>query len=1055
MANSKLDQRISLIKQRASSGQDVDKRIATIKQRALYGNVENQIKGKEGLLSQALSSVPVIQSAQAASEVLNREEALFAEPIVRLQTGNKDLLEGAKLAIEGKTISPIDPNRQTQLGDALRIAGVPEPLAAIGGFGASFLLPSSLAIAGISGKLAKGAVKAKRLADLKLVRQAGKRLSRFKLLDRISPMIDEAKFVDAFDEATKSGIFPDIKRTFTNIFDDLMKNKEVTKRLTPQAIESEARRRTLANVTGQLKKETGLDLLANSAETAAGELNVFGNMGQANPRANRTLQALDEISEQAIKAPGSEKDLGAFGQLMSRVNIQSDVTSKNPLAKGIFKTARFVEQNIIEPLSNRFGTRLSNIQRATGIKLGSNESRQVGLMLDSFDDLAKVPRNAGFKDTMVKNLMKNNGTSAEVTRSLVDDIFPTALPEDNIMVAFDNIRRRITVPIAEKAKLPVNRTIKSYLTKIYEDASKNSGKVSKTEMLNKIGSDLGVDPATHESILRDLNLIKENIPVAAKANIKEKFFGPLSKSRANNIPQSIKDQLILSRNFDAFDVMSKYIKGATSKIGIDEFLPRARTLHAQMGRTSEISKYSGDCIEAFRGVPQGNTSKALNKIAAFEAWRQFTSKIGLRPITAVVNLTQTPINTLTELVGQHGFKNGGKAFIRGLSEFFTSKGQKLIRASGSILDTPGVIKDINFHKKLLQKTADVAGFMFQKAETFNRGVSFLAGRRVAIQKGANIRTANQMGRELTDLTQFIFGKSNRPLFLQTPIGSMMGRFKIFTINQINFIKRNVKSPKAIATFIGMTAAIGGPDAIPIIEGFRQQMNETSPDNPLTKALNAAQRTSIAGQLGIDLGGGRLGIPLMQEMNMFTKPGGKDNFNRAINTILGPTYADSKRLFETVSNIMASGVSQQTVDNLIRLSSTEFNDIREAIQIASTGKLTDSRGRTRFEVPREDAVRFALGFETPEVVAERKKIDTLVAFNEDYRSTKRRVMDLFLDGKGEQAFKLANKGVKVQGKRVPIMVDGNSFVSAIMSRMLTTKQRILKSTPRIGRAVIKD
>jgi hypothetical protein len=1021
----------------------------------------------------------------AVFEGLAREEAAFAEPIVRKMTGKGNPLGGVMEGLQGGTVSQFDPNRRTEIGDIYRSAGFNEPISATLGLATSLLLPSNLVPGALIGKATAKAKRLKNLRALRVFNRVTKQASRVELAENISPLLDSGSFDDAFKKLDDAGLFPDIQGRYKNALDDLVKadietlkfneinkhiitdNPEVLERMArfdPFSDASKARRNVLAKETAvrgivdEYKPKSLTELIKNIRANADGTANVFGAVGKANPN----LRFLDDI-EKILASPDDLpiKEMNALRNSVSHVVLPHQNLNRHPVSAKAFKLARRAEHEITT-LENRFGRKLENMQNAIGVKPGSIESKQISMLLDTFEDIRSIPRGANLVDEIVKRqtskaLAKNKqviGASRDVVERVVDSIFPTKQVSPQALKGFSYARDKIYGPLARRLQASGFDTITGYFTRVYEGLIKGVQPDKKLDVLNNVARQLGVDPSFHEATLGRLGLLNLDSPAVTTK------FPKFLKGR-KNIPLNRRDELFLSRNLDFFDVTSNYVRNASNKVGIDEFLRATTGFADQIGANTPIGTYFRQWRDAFRGVPVGGINNAaVRNIAAWEGTRQFISKIGLRPITAIVNLTQTPLNTLSQLVADNGFRGGGKVFMQSLSDYFTQRGQKMIAGSG-VLEN-GFISSQNFatNRGFLQKMSKATGVFFEAAENFNRGFSFLAGRNAELLRQtskmgyvpgkANFKAANAAGRQLSDITQFIFNKSNRPLFLQTPIGSVIGRFKIFTLNQLEFFRRTLgKSPKAAATFAGMLTAIGGPDAIPMVEGLRQQMNDHHPNEPLTKALNQMQRHSIAGMLGVSFGG-RLGIPLLQELELFSRPG-PAGFEKALAGIMGPSVSDASNLWRFWSDVQNSGLSAPTIRNLIRIVSSQGFDIAEAWEMAQTGKITKPDGSVIYNIPEKDMVKIVAGFDPEGIAQERLRNTRRMKVDNELSQRSSRFWSMVFQGKTDGAMKMWADSME-SGKFFEIGED--QFKAQMLKRIMDANQRsFFKGSSKVAKIAV--
>ena len=137
----------------------------------------------------------------------------------------------------------------------------------------------------------------------------------------------------------------------------------------------------------------------------------------------------------------------------------------------------------------------------------------------------------------------------------------------------------------------------------------------------------------------------------------------------------------------------------------------------------------------------------------------------------------------------------------------------------------GRFKDIWNGKNPISGTLnEVGSFIPGTTERLSRVHSFTMGH-IFYRDIMNVRdpdTLYRLAAEFTDLAQFQYGRSHKPMVFDGPLGQMLGLFKTFVSNYIGWmsvyagegIKHNNWAP--LMWQMGGTAAIGGAGALPLI-----------------------------------------------------------------------------------------------------------------------------------------------------------------------------------------------------------------------------------------------
>lgn len=400
-------------------------------------------------------------------------------------------------------------------------------------------------------------------------------------------------------------------------------------------------------------------------------------------------------------------------------------------------------------------------------------------------------------------------------------------PDDNaspaVKQAAEITRRHILNPIARMHKLPAQgRFLQDYFPHIMTPEGMPRDIVEGYARSLAGGDEAwrALSSAEQGSRLRQAMEAVRTLP-------EESTFGSISKHRFTDISPEYDDPV---------RIMARYVRGATKKFYVDKILKTADEALPKMD--SGLREYAVRYIDDFRGIPHsgevmtnemirtkldaleakggikagvahlyqkmfGTTSReAANVAKAITA----DAKLGANLFSPIQNLSQTTINTYTK-VGYRGLYQAMK--MRG-----TDQGQRLLQKSGVFYDVAKYDFSPQDIKGITGRATNVLLKGFSWSEQTNREIAYLSGYLKAqkINPRASWKVLDEAGRRLVDETQFIYDVTGRPEFLRGPVGSTAGQFKMFTINQLRFIK-NLK-PSEWPRFLLSTALHGGMKGIP-------------------------------------------------------------------------------------------------------------------------------------------------------------------------------------------------------------------------------------------------
>lgn len=154
---------------------------------------------------------------------------------------------------------------------------------------------------------------------------------------------------------------------------------------------------------------------------------------------------------------------------------------------------------------------------------------------------------------------------------------------------------------------------------------------------------------------------------------------------------------------------------------------------------------------------------------------------------------------------------------------------------------------------------DVVMIAFDAAEKLNRTHAFIAGYEMAGKKGANFEERVRAGEKLSEDSQFIYSKANRPEIARGKMAPLF-TFRLFAGNWLRLIRNNVNKndwPSAVG-MLGTMFALGGLGALPFAKDLMKFL-EVSGRDPKKELREAGAGEGILHGLpaklaGIDISG---------------------------------------------------------------------------------------------------------------------------------------------------------------------------------------------------------
>jgi len=216
--------------------------------------------------------------------------------------------------------------------------------------------------------------------------------------------------------------------------------------------------------------------------------------------------------------------------------------------------------------------------------------------------------------------------------------------------------------------------------------------------------------------------------------------------------------------------------------------------------------------------------------------------LGFNVKSAAVNLTQVPMVAYPMLASQYGdFKSVGAisgayktvigwrtkgevldpemraAVERGIEEGFLDESHATVLAG---LSESGALKRLipsTTTDKVINDVSYYGAYLFQHAEKFNREVTFVAARQLALDKGATTEEAFRAGRKAVQSAMFEYAKWNRP-------GFMRGKKSVFFLfwqymQHLSFISFGGEGKGAAMRTWAMLMLAAGFQGLPFMENI--------------------------------------------------------------------------------------------------------------------------------------------------------------------------------------------------------------------------------------------
>jgi len=355
------------------------------------------------------------------------------------------------------------------------------------------------------------------------------------------------------------------------------------------------------------------------------------------------------------------------------------------------------------------------------------------------------------------------------------------------------------------------------------------------------------------------------------------------------------------------------------------------------------------------------------------------------------------------------------------------------------------------------------GSIYSLTEQFNRGTTFLAAYRIAVEK--KMDHPYEFAREAVEATQFTYNKANRVELSRGNIGSVIMTFKQFNISYIELAKRLYDTDKkafavmmlTLMVFAGMQGLPFAEDAEDIIDTIGQWLGYGTNSK---KALRKLATEYLGKDMAEVLLNGTSAIPGMPldvsaRMGMHNLiPGSamlkasEPDKTRDIMEILGPAATLFKNV-GTATEGLATGRPSETK----ALLPSALQNLAKGVDMVETGVYRDSKGRKVMDASAADAFVKMVGFQPAEVARE-----TRIVGQNQQDIAMQRVMEDAIASQMARGLMERDKEAIEEAKRkmiqwntdnpgLRVAINAGQIARRIREIGMSREQRFIKSAPR--------
>ena len=418
--------------------------------------------------------------------------------------------------------------------------------------------------------------------------------------------------------------------------------------------------------------------------------------------------------------------------------------------------------------------------------------------------------------------------------------------------------------------------------------------------LQDIVSSLGRKEKIAQKLHDDAELEVSNI----HKMIEEKGVNYVLQHHGSFLPKGKRSKLAI--NLDLEKGMDDYIDRFTSKAIYDKALPAAwQTLRKfkekNMPTRPEDTKRAAawaqnvllDQLGARRNAKLENMRRAMSnslipgladnvgKTISLISQAHYVLNVAMKPRFYGLQMLQNVLALAPQV--------DTESLWRGIADAtFNSKAWETARKAGVIADGVHRVdqyamlnEDIFTGQRtegMVGRVLNGMGYLAEKSEQWNRVISYNAGLHHAKLNGLTGDAAHRKAMDIVKDSHFLYDAANRPVITNTPVGSLMFRYRTFSQNYASFLAQRAREgdPSRIAASIGTLLATAGTNGIPLYSMVRYELAKLGVEIPEVHPLDEV--------LGMDLGGAENPIP---------------SFLSSPSELLGPFWDQAQEVYDTM------------------------------------------------------------------------------------------------------------------------------------------------------------
>jgi GGDEF domain-containing protein/predicted RNA methylase len=421
--------------------------------------------------------------------------------------------------------------------------------------------------------------------------------------------------------------------------------------------------------------------------------------------------------------------------------------------------------------------------------------------------------------------------------------------------------------------------------------------------------------------------------------------------------------------------------------------------------------------------------------------------LGFSPSTAMVNLTQIPINVIP------GLPSGGTRYVMRAQRLLANRSEKVDK----ILDESGILYQHAKHQggeyvptpwqnRGLVNT--VAMYMFTKSEQRNRATAVLAMYEYQVDRGATHGRAMREAIDFSNFTNFVYGIEGSGKIQRSSIGRALMQFKTYSLNQIFFSYHIMRygNNRQRSAFLANMIAFGGlhvlAAATPLAAAnWLLGMTGLFEDEDGVKRTPYDALMDAARKLGLNPLTDFVQYGILSLFGLtFGERVGSFGQMRDFDTIPAGKLADVLKVMQETDPVRRRNAWR-------RLAGSQVARVLRMIEAAETGEVRDQYGNLIKTDPTvTDLAGAGLGIKTVEQAERSRKMQRERRATDQYRGRRARYL-----GKAAAAHRLGDRAerdrIRAEAREKGIRISLDDVRQYVKRRDLPDEERRERRTPR--------